>query len=112
MRANRDEWVKRVDRWRESGLTAEEFANELGCSRRSLVFWKWKLGKGARATRVVSSAKVRRVAMTRLPLVELSPLATPDRFELELVGGRRLTIPSGFEADTLRRLLAVLESRS
>jgi hypothetical protein len=45
MRINRAEWAKRVARWEGSGLTAKEFAAELGINPRSLVFWKWQLGK-------------------------------------------------------------------
>jgi hypothetical protein len=45
MRRRRDEWAKRVELWKDSGLTAKEFASELGVNPRSLVFWKWQLGK-------------------------------------------------------------------
>jgi hypothetical protein len=35
MRASREEWAKRVERWRESGLSAEQYASKLGinCQR-------------------------------------------------------------------------------
>jgi hypothetical protein len=36
-RVGREEWAKRVERWRDSGLTAAEFAAELGCSVRALI---------------------------------------------------------------------------
>jgi DNA-binding CsgD family transcriptional regulator len=39
MRTARAEWAKRVERWKDSGLTAKEFAAELGINPRSLVFW-------------------------------------------------------------------------
>ena len=38
-RANRQEWQKRVDRWRASGLTAKEFAAEMGINAGTLQFW-------------------------------------------------------------------------
>ncbi len=49
MRVRREEWAKRVERWKDSGLTAKEFAAELGIKPRTLVFWKWQLGKDVRA---------------------------------------------------------------
>jgi len=35
MRVSRDEWAKRVERWKDSGLTAKEFASEVGINPRS-----------------------------------------------------------------------------
>jgi len=110
MRTGRDEWAKRVARWKDSGLTAKEFATELGINPRSLVFWKWQLGKGSGPA--AESVKSGRAPARPLPLIELGQVAAPVQFELELGGGRRLAIPSTFDADALRRLLAVLESAS
>lgn len=35
-RVEREEWAKRVERWRDSGLKAAEFAAELGINPRTL----------------------------------------------------------------------------
>jgi hypothetical protein len=106
MRTSRDEWRKRVERWKDSGLTAEQYASELGLNAKTLQFWKYKLAKPA-----PSAQRVRRrpgVEAT-LPLIEVRP-ASADRsaFELELSGGKRLRIPVTFEVESLERLLAVL----
>src|SRR5215216_8177377 len=104
MRTGRDEWAKRVARWMDSGLTAKEFATELGINPRSLVFWKWQLGKGSgpAAESPAVSVKSGRAAPARtLPLIELGQPARPVQFELELGGGRRLAIPSTFDANAL-----------
>jgi transposase-like protein len=106
MRTSREKWAKRVERWKDSGLTAKEFARELGLNPRSLVFWKWQLGRAATPAR----AKLER--SKPLPLVELAVSAGSPQFEVEVRGGRRLIIPSSFDGDALRRLLAVLESSS
>ncbi len=42
-KASRAEWVKRVERWQDSGLTAKEFAADLAVSPNNLTFWKWQL---------------------------------------------------------------------
>jgi hypothetical protein len=59
MRTSREEWAKRVERWKNSGLTAKEFAGELGFNPRSLVFWKWQLGRAARTPSKVAGSPSR-----------------------------------------------------
>jgi hypothetical protein len=44
----REDWAKRIERWKDSGLTAKEFAVETGISARSPAWWQWKLGAEAR----------------------------------------------------------------
>ena len=48
VKAGRAVWAKRVERWKESGLTAKEFATEIGVNPRTLSHWKWMLSKGER----------------------------------------------------------------
>ena len=104
MRASRDEWAKRVERWRDSGLTAEQFASEVGINANTLKFWSYKVGKGA------APAPTRaRKAPAPSSLVEVTPAVVAEsRFELELAGGRRVSIRSGFDPSALERLLSVL----
>src|SRR5262249_27057562 len=40
---NREVWEKRIERWRESGLTAKEFAGEAGVNAGTLTHWKYRL---------------------------------------------------------------------
>jgi hypothetical protein len=47
-RVARKEWAKRVEHWRDSGLSCAEFAAELGVNPRTLTYWKWMLNKEAR----------------------------------------------------------------
>lgn len=105
MRASRDEWAKRVERWRESGLSVEQFAAELGINAGTLKFWKYKLGQP------VAEKKALTGELPRLPLMELqsAPVAQATGFDVELRGGRRVHVAAGFDADALKRLLAVLE---
>jgi hypothetical protein len=110
-RANRDEWRKRVERWKDSGLTAGQFAAENGLNAGTLQFWQYKLKRDARtpnrgrrrgtAESVVSS------------LVEVRPSVRPSvdaRFEIELGNGRRLRVPSEFDPAVLGKLLTILEA--
>ena len=45
-RANATEWAKRVERWKDSGLTAKEFAAQCGLKASMLSYWQWKLRAG------------------------------------------------------------------
>ena len=124
-RVAREEWAKRVERWRDSGLSCAEFAAELGVNARTLTYWKWMLGKEARGEKRVW--KVRKARASRVPraaasepprstpvvtgLVEVQAAPRDGRFELELGVGRRLRVPMSFDAADLRRLLDVLEAR-
>jgi hypothetical protein len=45
MRTSREEWRKPVERWKDSGLTAQQYATELGIKASTLQYWKHRLGK-------------------------------------------------------------------
>jgi hypothetical protein len=113
-RANRREWSRRVSQWRRSGRTSKEFAAETGLNASTLLWWSSKL-KGEGGLRVAPRGKRRSLSgralegIGELPLVELRSCVGNDRYELELGCGRRLRIPPGFDAETLGRLLAVIE---
>ena len=125
-RVPREEWRKRVERWRDSGLTAAEFAGELGINPRTLMYWKWLLArdanasapalerrqapKRARASKQAQPLVAVPLARDRAGLIEIQSAAADGRFELELGRGRRIRVPASFDADGLRRLLDVLEA--
>ena len=109
-RVNHDEWRKRVDRWRESGLTAKEFAAEMGINAGTLQFWKYKLKqRGEPASRRRSRSATAAIVSS---IVEVRPttVSMETRFEIELGNGRRLRVPAVFEPGALKALLAVLEA--
>jgi len=119
-REGREIWAKRVARWRESGLTAKEFAAEIGVKPQRLSYGSWQLGAGG-------DQSERRPAATRQGRAEWvevvrgagnhSPGASANHggaggsFELILAGGRTLRVPADFDTEALGRLLAVLDAR-
>ena len=114
-RESRDIWKKRVERWVDSGLSAREFAAEIGVNVHTLTHWKWQLGQ---QTGRPEAAQVPRAPPSFVEVVAplagaaLSPTAAaPAAFELEFARGIRLRVPANFEAAALRRLVDVLESR-
>jgi hypothetical protein len=120
-REPREIWEKRVQRWADSGLTAKEFAEEVGVNVHTLAGWKWRLSAGARQTvtprpsttpasfiEVVAPL----VAAPEGPEVQIAsrpPVLEP--LELVLSTGIRLRIPIGFDHATRRRVVDALEGR-
>jgi hypothetical protein len=99
----RDWWREHVEQWAASGLTAAQYGERAGVNPRTLGYWKWRLGRDARAC--VAS----RTALAAF--VEVRP--TEDRrFELELAGGRRVRVPASFDSAALRQLIEALEGQS
>jgi transposase-like protein len=117
-RTSREEWAKRVERWSDSGQTAKEFASATGLNERTLIYWKWRLGREARGLTSTSAKPRRPRAETPALAVEAQEATTAfvqitttasAHFEIALANERRLRVPSNFDDVALRRLLAVLE---
>ena len=108
-RASREEWGKRIERWRDSGLTAEQFAGELGINASTLKFWAYKLGKGN--GEVAADRAPKPTPPKAASFVELRREPVSAAFELDLGNGRRLRVPASFDSAALERLLGVLERR-
>jgi transposase len=114
----RSTWARRVERWRRSGLTAEQFAASEGVNARTLAFWKWRLKRDG----ACEQREVRRKRRCAEPVtfVEIASPAPPTGvtaetraplFELVLPRGYRVRIAHGVERGALTELLDVLEAR-
>ncbi len=102
-RESREVWSKRVERWRDSGLSAKEFAAEVGVKESSLRTWGWRL-KAKRAERKAATAG------ESLQWVEVAVPAPQEAEKLELVtaSGMIVRVPAGFDIEALQRLLSVV----
>lgn len=123
-RASRAEWAKRVERWRDSGLTAKEFASETGVKASTLSFWSWRLrsdgGRGAIAMTKRGGRRPGRQLHTTghaspsAKFVELAPgttMTTPvpsTALEVVLSCGVVVRVPAGFDEATLGRVVRAL----
>jgi hypothetical protein len=87
-RDTRATWAKRVERWRGSGLTAEEFAA------------KWKLGQTERRDRTPA----KRVEFVVVPAPRTVAVVTvpADAIEVVLGSGVVMRVPPQFDVDGLR----------
>jgi transposase len=120
-RTSRAEWAKRVERWKDSGLTAKEFGAETGVNPSTLSFWSWKLGSEQREGRRTSTAPSphsrKRGAEPKRDkpaarLVEVSTVVTssPPMLEVVLGRGARVRVPAGFDEATLTRVVRAVEA--
>jgi transposase len=117
--------AKWVERWKDSGLTAKEFAAEAGLTASGLYYWRRQLSaaesKGSDTLHKTAeqsaqsqpprSEKSGKRSATPFPhFVEL-PMAAmasaPAMLEL-LLGDVRVRVPSGFDEETLTRVVRAL----
>ena|SRR6187200_1284977 len=110
-RTSRAEWQKRIERWNDSGLSAEQFAAELGINAGTLRHWKYFLAKQGSRSVSVRAPMASASALVEVHPSRAIPAVSPSPFELELGADRKLRIPPQFDAVALERLLAVLEHR-
>jgi len=99
-------WRQTLQQWRRSGLSVRAFCRLHDLPEPSFYFWRRALDKRDRDTPTFVPVQV---------VPEPGPVQPSDApasgLELLLANGRVLRVPAGFDADTLRRLLALLEER-
>jgi hypothetical protein len=102
--------VKRVERWRDSGLSAKQYAAEIGVDVSRLRHWGWRLGK--RKT-IADPPVPPATAISDLQFVEVPPAASASVSEAEPIeivaaSGLRVRVPRRFDIDALRLILQAI----
>jgi hypothetical protein len=95
------QWRRWIDEWQASGLSARAF-----CERRGLTvarFYAWR--------RVLERRDAEKAGFVPVQVVADAVLTQASALEVVLTDGRTVRVAPGFDAATLRRLLAVLEGR-
>ena len=95
-----------LDAWRRSGQTMSAFARLYGIQYERLSRWKRRL-HGEPNGELRAAVRFHPV---RVRPAERQRNDSVDRIELVLSEGRSIRVPQGFDADDLRRLLAVVEA--
>jgi hypothetical protein len=101
--ATAEMWRERVVRWKQSGLTARQFAEREGIGRPTALSW-WQHHLKQQKTEPNDAAT--------LKLIRLEPVATTAKADapIELQCGRhRVIVRPDFDDALLRRVLDVLE---
>ena len=110
-RADRATWAKRVERWKDSGLSAKEFGAEIGVSANSLSWWKWELGRKEQSRPPKRRARRRKTAVSPMTFVEMAAPVRSNLLEVVFPSGILLRVPGAFDAEMLARVVEVLEKR-
>jgi hypothetical protein len=103
----REKWRAHVRRWKESGLTRDQFAAQAGLNGGTLAYWQWRLQKEGAPKRTTKKSSAPK-------FIELSPIPgwspePSERIELVLTDGVVVRVPTSFDDETLRRVLGVLQ---
>jgi transposase len=110
-RASRKIWLQRVKRWKESGLTASEFAQKMGLNENTLRYWATQLRKDAAPGEPQENGP-RKAAGSSMAFVEVAGFgAAESAFEIAFASGLMVRVPPSFDAEALQRLLSLLEVR-
>jgi hypothetical protein len=105
MTATQTKWSERVQAWRASGKTAEEYASAFEFQASTLRYWASRL-KTEFAEKPVAMA---RVVRRRSRALVVEPVSANVRSEVEIeVGGARIIVRRGFDAELLRQVAAAL----
>jgi hypothetical protein len=127
VRLRATDWAALIDEWRQSGLSLPAFSQRHGLSRGTMQNWVYKpalqraveearheapVAEPPRAGRPPRSDPA--PAFLPVQIAEASVRdEAPDRTGVEVVLGptRRIVVAPGFDPETLRRVVAVLEDR-
>ena len=117
-----ERWAKRVNEWRNSGLSQVEFCRRKGLSIYSLRWWKWHLGKAfatawarAPADRVAPLIRAEKpkflpVEVVPGPVPRENPPAQRASIDVFLRGKRRIRVVGEFDAQLFSRVVTALEA--
>jgi hypothetical protein len=107
MTATQTKWAERVQAWRASGKTADEYASAFEFQASTLRYWASRLKTVSSEKPVAMAHVVRRPSRALIA----EPVSADPRSEVEVaVGGARIFVRRGFDAELLRQVAAALGS--
>jgi hypothetical protein len=95
------QWRRWIGDWQASGLSARAFCERRGLTVARLYAWR----------RVLERRDAEKAAFVPVQVVADTVPAQASALEVVLADGRTVRVAPGFDAATLRQLLAVLEGR-
>lgn len=97
MKAKAAEWTERVSAWRESGLSADEFAKDKEFRAQTLRWWATEFVRRSRPPK------------PKLAMARVVPRNDAREETLAVhVGVARIAVRAGFDAALLRRVVSAL----
>lgn len=113
-RESRELWKKRVERWKESGLSAGEYAAEIGVKEGTLRHWSWKFSAESRGVETLKrpTRNKKKSKSASISFVEVPTSESEAFFEVVLSSKLTIRVPMGFDDASLSRLISVLEAQT
>jgi hypothetical protein len=106
--ATASKWAERVREWRASGKTAEEFASAFDFEASTLRYWASRLRTEGTEQLAPTLARVVR-RRGRPPTSRVDEFSAAPEVEI-VIGGARIVVRRGFDAELLREVAAALGS--
>lgn len=101
-------WRAQLANWSRSDLSQVEFCRRQDLTLSTFRWWRRKLQiRQVGPLQDKSSSKA--VQSPFLPVHLLNPIRSRPLIEIHLPGNRRIHVPPGFDPETLKEVLAVLE---
>jgi hypothetical protein len=97
-------WRGVVQRWQRSGQTVRAFCDDQQLSEQSFYTWRRTIAERDRQAATTSAQPA-----AAFVAVRVTPSPAASALEVVVGSGRVVRVPPGFDAATLRHLLAVLE---
>jgi hypothetical protein len=113
-------WAALIDEWRDSGLSLPAFCERRGLNRGTMQGWVYKRGHRLAVEQARREAHAGRAPGEQTPRTTFLPVRLAEPAPIEAAGpgvevvlglGRRIVVAPGFDPETLRRVVAVLEGR-
>lgn len=101
-------WQETVEAWSRSGLSQVEYCRRHELTLSTFRWWRRKLRDRAVSLPNKISSKV--VNHSFLPVHLLEPQSHHSFIEIHLPGERRIQVTPGFDPETLKKVLAVLDA--
>jgi hypothetical protein len=101
-RRSQREWEGIIEAWERSRLSPGEFCKRRRLSSETFGWWRWRLGKGGAA----AGGKASDFVEVAVAPPSASTLERP--IVIELPGAIVIRVESGFDDETLRRVMAVV----
>jgi hypothetical protein len=111
------EWLRHVQRWQRSRLSVRDYCARYRLSEPSFYFWRRSLAERGLLTPVGTNPAQRDTdAVPATPLFVAATLAdaaaAPQPLEVVFPDGLTVRVAAGFDAATLRHLLALLREQA
>jgi transposase-like protein len=104
-------WRRKLQLWKDSGLSVRAFCDQHGLAEPSFYYWRERIRQ---ADLDAAPVQPTTPASTEQPVPLFLPIrlaAVPEPIEVVLADGTLVRVPPSFDADALRRLLAVLRGQ-